>query len=117
MYNEAITDVFEELHELAMWEGCETGDLCHALMDLYEGCASYASNAFQCALEKEILENYECLKEQKAEEDSELNESQSLDTCCVIVVNGMTTSYMTATEAKIPEDIPAIVKEYLTSLE
>lgn len=66
-----IRDCFEELSELASWEGCETGDLCWALMDLYEGCGSYASDPFQEILEQEIRDLYTTLKEQKEEEDAE----------------------------------------------
>lgn len=64
-----VDELFDELHELAMWEGCETGDLCHGLMNMHEGCASYASDEFQKVLEKEIRDLYNLLKEQKMEED------------------------------------------------
>ena len=66
---EYVEELFDELTELARWDGCETGDLCHALMDLKEGSSSYASETFQKCLDQEIRDLYNILKEQKMEED------------------------------------------------
>jgi dUTP pyrophosphatase len=68
---ELVEELFDELHELAVWEGCETGDLCHSLMDIWEGYSSYMSLELQKSLEKEIRSLYVTLKEQKEEEDFE----------------------------------------------
>lgn len=72
---EFVEELFDELHELASWEGCETGDLCNNLMDLWEGSISYASLEFQRALEKEIRSLYDCLKEEKMGEDINMVET------------------------------------------
>jgi hypothetical protein len=68
---ELVEELFDELHELAVWEGCETGDLCHSLMDIWEGYSSYMSLDLQQSLENEIRLLYGILKEQKDEEDAE----------------------------------------------
>ncbi len=60
-----------------VWEGCETGDLCHTLLDIYEGCGTYASEEFQRILEKEIIDQYNSLKGFKIEED--IRQKERLD--------------------------------------
>ena len=69
---EITQEFLEELYELARWEGCETGDLIFNLLDLYEGCVSYASDKFQEVLKDELIELHTFLKESKMEEDIEM---------------------------------------------
>lgn len=86
-------EIIKELYELASWEGCETGDLCYTLIDIYEGCGSYASDEFQKILEKEIIDQYNYLKERKMEEDIETIErvnNMSIDDKRKLVLDKLT---------------------------
>jgi len=111
-----ITEIFEELQKLADWEGCELGSMCYDLMELYSTARVYASPQFVFALETELREHYETIKDLKAEEDAE-DSLNKLDTCVAISINGMTTHFTTETRVDSLEQLPAILREYLTSLE
>ena len=71
----AVIDNFlTEFSELASWDGCETGDLAHSLIDLFEGASSYASEAFRNALHEEMTSLFRLLKFYKAQEEREERE-------------------------------------------
>jgi hypothetical protein len=63
-------EIIKELDELAIWDGCETGDYCHLLLELRESyLPTYCSIEFAEALDTELIVLYNSLKEFKADED------------------------------------------------
>lgn len=85
-----VEELFDELYELARWEGCETGDLCFALMDFWESYSKYTSINLQKALEQEIISLYDTLKEEKMDNDIQVIEAHnrmSVDEKREIVLN------------------------------
>jgi hypothetical protein len=117
-----INEIIEELRELASWEGCETGDLCHSLIDIYEGSASYASLNFQKALEKELLDLYNILKEEKAEDDVYRKTIDDLESNLIprikIVIDDVTFSFAPKTnvDPHRPEEIANALNQFVKFL-
>jgi hypothetical protein len=63
-------EIIKELDELAIWDGCETGGYCHALLELRESyLPTYSSIEFSEALDSELIVLYNDLKSFKADED------------------------------------------------
>lgn len=123
MFDDKVTDILDELTELAKWEGCETGDLCYSLIELYEGNSGYASDTFQKALAVEMLTIYDDLKESKADEDAEEAEYDAIALAAgegkrVKVSIGETEfSFSTLENVKSPEDFVKVLKEAIKMLE
>lgn len=119
-----ITEEFlEELHELGRWDGCETGDLVYNLIELYEGCASYASEDFQKVLKDELIELYITLKEEKDYEDAEKELKAELfpegSTRVKIMIDDLEFSFSTKSKIDNKDDkqLAEVMKEVVRMLE
>lgn len=114
-----VEELFDELYELARWEGCETGALCFSLIDFWESHSNYTSPNLRRALEQEIRDLYDTLKERKREDDAYMNvlKSQSIP-AIKIVIDDVTFSFSPTTyiDPHRHEDIAGALEEFARML-